>query len=94
MSKTLNYRYFLLLAGLLGFGFIVEIHLLGLRSLYEIILTKWGFHTSFALPFIDNADFFAALKCHAEGVDVFVSDPCDPLERPHIYPVLPACGAS
>ena len=40
---------------------------------------------SFRFPFLDTHNFLASMQCHRQGIDVFLANPCDVLNRPHDY---------
>ena len=72
------------LAAFLIFGALYAMWLSGDRHLYQTILTIWGI-SPFRFPFLDLNAVLAARECWAKGIDVFLSDPCDVLGRPHVY---------
>ena len=72
------------LAAFLIFGALYAIWLSGNQHLYQTILTIWGI-PPFRFPFLDLQAILAARECWAKGIDVFLSDPCDVLGRPHVY---------
>jgi hypothetical protein len=40
------------------------------------------------IPFLDAHAILAAAECHSRGIDVYTSNPCDLLGRPHVYSPL------
>ena len=77
--------------GLVVFGLMALLYVVGPRSLYHHLLLIWVGEDLFSFspyrPFVDIGEYLAALECQRLGWDVFVHDPCDVLGRPHIYPV-------
>ena len=57
------------------------------RQLYYSILDNAGIET-FRYPFLDWEYIGAGAKCWLRGVDVYLNDPCDVLNRPHGYSPL------
>lgn len=51
-------------------------------------LRWWGVHPPVKEPFLDLRYIFAGVECWAKGVNVYISNPCDPLGRPHGYSPL------
>lgn len=51
-------------------------------------LRWWGVHPPVREPFLDLRYIFAGVECWAKGVNVYISNPCDPLGRPHGYSPL------
>ena len=39
-------------------------------------------------PFLDLHAVMSAIECHHRGIDVYATNPCDTLGRPHIYSPL------
>lgn len=56
----------------------------GLHSLYFSALRLVGVEP-FSFPFLDIHAVLAAAECGRQGVDVYQFNPCDALERPHVY---------
>jgi len=52
------------------------------------VLRWWGIPPPFRNPFLDLRYVFAGIECWGKGVDVYISNPCDPLGRPHGYSPL------
>jgi hypothetical protein len=42
----------------------------------------------FRFPFVDLHEILAAAECHRQGIDIYIVDPCDVLNRPHAYSPL------
>jgi hypothetical protein len=59
----------------------------GPRSLYLDILSFIGLEP-FRFPFLDIHAVLAAAECQRQGMDVYVSNPCDTIGRPHVYSPL------
>lgn len=59
----------------------------GPHSLYFAFLTFVGFEP-FRFPFLDIHAVLAAAECQRLGVDVYLSNPCDAINRPHVYSPL------
>lgn len=51
-------------------------------------LRWWGVHPPVKEPFLDLRYIFAGVECWAKGINVYISNPCDPLGRPHGYSPL------
>ena len=52
------------------------------RALDTIGVPAWTY------PFIDWEVLGAAIKCWSEGINVYITNPCDVLNRPHVYSPL------
>ncbi len=75
-----------LIASAFGFfvlGCFVALYLAD-RDLYLPVLRRWAFQP-FRYPFIDIEWFGAVHACLRQGIDVYVSNPCDELGRPFNY---------
>jgi hypothetical protein len=59
----------------------------GPRSLYFDILSFIGLEP-FRFPFLDIHAVLAAAECQRQGMDVYVSNPCDTIGRAHVYSPL------
>jgi hypothetical protein len=59
----------------------------GPRSLYFDILGFIGLEP-FRFPFLDIHAVLAAAECQRQGMDVYMSNPCDAIGRPHVYSPL------
>src|SRR3990170_318275 len=71
------------IAGLIFLGMSV-LYVSGQRTIYEEALRSWGVDP-FAFPFVDADTVLSAVRCLQAGVDVFVSNPCDPVRRAFDY---------
>jgi hypothetical protein len=69
------------------FGVLVWLFVSGNESLYAAILSLMGF-PPYSSPFLDLHALLAAADCHRQGIDVYLSNPCDVRGRPHVYPPL------
>lgn len=69
------------------FGILGAMLASGHVSLYAAVLSHMGF-SPYAFPFLDLHALLAAADCHRLGIDVYLSDPCDVLNRPHVYSPL------
>ncbi len=52
------------------------------------VLRWWGVHPPVTNPFLDLRYIFAGVECWEKGINVYISNPCDPLGRPHGYSPL------
>jgi len=59
----------------------------GAHSLYFGALSLLGVEP-FSFPFLDAHAVLAAAECSRQGVEVYLSNPCDALGRPHAYSPL------
>ena len=59
----------------------------GQRGIYDGILRAWGVDP-YVFPFVDTDTVLSALRCLRAGVDVFVTNPCDPVRRVYDYSPL------
>jgi glycosyl transferase family 87 len=57
------------------------------RWVYFDILRFAGIEP-FRFPFLDIHAVLAAAECQRQGVDVYLSNPCDAIGRPHVYSPL------
>lgn len=69
------------------------LYLGGYRGLYHEVLVSWGVEP-WAFPFLDTDTILSALRCRRLGVDVFVTNPCDPIGRVYDYSPLWLAGAA
>ena len=53
------------------------------RAVWYYLGVAW-----FRFPFLDTHAVLAAMDCHRRGFDVYVGNPCDVLDRPHVYSPL------
>lgn len=79
----------LLPAGLAAacFAVIAALYLSGAEALYRRVLITWGVD-AFSFPFLDTDTVMSALRCRRMGLDVFATNPCDPLGRVFDYSPL------
>jgi hypothetical protein len=70
-----------------AFGVMAALWLGGAHQAYDAVFAWLGVH-AFRFPFLDTHAVLAAIACHRLGIDVFASDPCDVLGRPHVYGLL------
>lgn len=68
----------------LTFGILYAIH----SAVAFDALRWWGVHPPVTEPFLDLRYIFAGVECWSKGIDVYLSNPCDPLGRPHGYSPL------
>ncbi len=73
-------------AGLIFLG-MAALYVTGRRTVSDGILRAWGVDP-FAFPFLDTETVLSAVRCARAGVDVFVTNPCDPLRRVYDYSPL------
>jgi hypothetical protein len=59
----------------------------GETGAFSSIMRYWGFNPTEFL-FLDTETIMSALRCQRDGVDVFVTNPCDPLGRVFDYSPL------
>ena len=57
---------------------------LGYQGTYWLIIRLLGV-PGWDYPFLDIEGVLTAIDCHRSGIDVYVENPCDPLNRPHNY---------
>jgi hypothetical protein len=79
----------LLPAGLAAtfFAFMTVLYLTDTRALYDDMLRSWGVDP-YRVPFVDVETVLSAIRCMHEGIDVFKSNPCDPVRRVFDYSPL------
>jgi len=75
------------LAAGLAFLLLALLYVAWNRPLYMQIVTAWGVRP-YIYPFLDTETVLSALRCLRDGVDVFVSNPCDPRHRIFDYSPL------
>ncbi|GBQ13956.1 hypothetical protein ACOZ4Y_09955 [Komagataeibacter rhaeticus] len=69
------------------FAFMATLYCSGFTSLYRSLIKLWGIHP-FPVPFIDTDTVLSAIRCINRGVDVYVANPCDLLDRVYDYSPL------
>src|SRR5712671_4785964 len=83
----LSYRLAIPAVMLCVYGALAMLWHWGPRSLYFDILQFVGIEP-FRFPFLDIHAVLAAAECQLRGVDVYLSNPCDAIGRPHVYSPL------
>ncbi len=81
------YRLVLPAVMLCAYGAMAMLWHWGPRSLYFDILGFIGLEP-FRFPFLDIHAVLAAAECQRQEMDVYVSNPCDAIGRPHVYSPL------
>jgi hypothetical protein len=81
------YRFAIPATALLLFGGLTALWHWGPHSVYFSVLRAFGFEP-FRFPFLDIHAVLAAVECRRYGIDVYLSNPCDALGRPHVYSPL------
>jgi hypothetical protein len=74
-------------AALLIFAALAALWRWGPHALYFDILKLFGFEP-FRFPFLDIHAVLAAAQCERLGIDVYLTNPCDALDRAHVYSPL------
>jgi hypothetical protein len=72
------------MAGATVFAALAALYVAGDHALYARIIATWGV-IPFRFPFLDTDTVLSALRCRRQGVDVFVTNPCDALGRVFDY---------
>jgi hypothetical protein len=85
-ARTL-YRVLILVIPLSLFAALAALYATGHQQLYGAILTDLG-HRPYEFPFLDLHALLAAADCHRQGIDVYLSNPCDVRGRLHVYSPL------
>jgi hypothetical protein len=62
-------------------------YIAGFDRTYTHIVQFFGF-APYVPPFVDAEVVLSAAECSLKGIDVYQTNPCDPLNRPHIYSPL------
>src|SRR5260370_3376944 len=86
-SSKLAYRLAIPIGVLCLYAIMAGLWLLGAHSLYFNALRLLGVEP-FSFPFLDAHAVLAAAECGRQGVEVYLSNPCDALGRPHAYSPL------
>jgi hypothetical protein len=81
------YVLLLPLAALAAFVSMVLLWTIGLKSVAVAVLQALGVEAG-PVPFVDLHAVLAAAECQRQGLDVYLSNPCDVFRRPHIYSPL------
>jgi glycosyl transferase family 87 len=86
-ASKLGYRLAIPVGMLCLYAIMAGLWLSGAHSLYFGALRLLGVEP-FSFPFLDAHAVLAAAECGGQGIDVYLSNPCDALERPHAYSPL------
>jgi hypothetical protein len=81
------YRLAIPIALLCLYAIMAGLWLSGAHSFYFGALRLLGVEP-FAFPFLDTHAVLAAAECGRQGIEVYLSNPCDALGRPHVYSPL------
>jgi hypothetical protein len=86
-SSKLAYRLAIPVVVLCLYAIMAGLWLSGAHSVYFGSLRVLGVEP-FGFPFLDTHAVLAAAECGRQGIDVYLSNPCDALARPHAYSPL------
>jgi hypothetical protein len=86
-SSKLGYRLAIPIGVLCLYAIMAGLWLSGAHSLYFGALRLFGVEP-FSFPFLDTHAVLAAAECGRQGIQVYLSNPCDALGRPHAYSPL------
>lgn len=86
-SSKLGYRLAIPAGVLCLYAIMAGLWLSGAYSLYFGALGLLGVEP-FSFPFLDTHAVLAAAECGRQGIEVYLSNPCDALGRPHVYSPL------
>lgn len=86
-SSKLAYRLAIPIGVVCLYAIMVGLWLSGAHSLYFGALRLLGIDP-FSFPFLDTHAVLAAAECARQGIQVYLSNPCDVLGRPHVYSPL------
>ena len=86
-ASGLAYRVTIPVGVLSLYGIMAGLWLSSSRALYFDALRLLGVEP-FSFPFLDAHAVLAAAECSWRGMDVYLSNPCDTLGRPHAYSPL------
>jgi Glycosyltransferase family 87 len=86
-SSKLAFRLAIPIGVLCLYAIVVGLWLSGAHSLYFGVLRLLGVEP-FSFPFLDTHAVLAAAECGRQGIEVYLSNPCDALGRPHAYSPL------
>lgn len=75
------------LAAVIAFAVMTVLYLMGPLAVYRRILRVWGIDP-YPFVFLDTDTVLSAVRCLRKGVDVFVTNPCDPEGRVFDYSPL------
>jgi hypothetical protein len=86
--KYLGSKAAIPILGVVGLlGLLAALYIAGDLAIYARTLRFFGF-PPYTPPFIDAEVIRSAVECSANGIDVYRTNPCDPLGRVHIYSPL------
>src|SRR5260370_370680 len=83
-SSKWAYRLAIPIGVLCLYAIMAGLWLLGAHSLYFGALRLLGVEP-FSFPFLDTHAVLSAAECGRQGIEVYLSNPCDVLGRPHAY---------
>jgi hypothetical protein len=86
-ASKLAYRLAIPFGALSLYAIMAGLWLSGAHSLYFGALRVLGIEP-FSFPFLDTHAVLAAAECGRQGIEVYLSNPCDVLGRPHAYSPL------
>ena len=86
-SSKLAYRLAIPIGVLCLYAIMAGLWLSGAHSLYFGALRLLGVEP-FSFPFLDTHAVLSAAECGRQGIEVYLSNPCDVLGRPHAYSPL------
>src|SRR5271169_2983146 len=86
-SSKLAYRLAIPTGALCLYAIMAGLWVSGAHSLYFSALRVLGVEP-FSFPFLDTHDVLAAAECARQGIEVYLSNPCDALGRPLSYSPL------
>ena len=75
------------LLGLTLLGVLAALYVVDFKDYHRVLATLFGFNTN-PNPFFDWDYIRAGIKCWNEGINVYVTNPCDLMNRPHNYSPL------
>ena len=86
-NRELAYRLAIPIGVLCLYAIMAGLWLSGAHSFYFGALRLLGVEP-FSFPFLDTHAVLAAAECARQGIEVYLSNPCDALGRPHVYSPL------
>jgi Glycosyltransferase family 87 len=86
-ASSLAYRFATPVGLLCLYAIMAVLWLSGAHPLYFSVFRLLGIEP-FGFPFLDTHAVLAAAECGRRGIDVYLSNPCDVLGRPHSYSPL------
>lgn len=75
------------LLGLMLLGVLAALYAVDFKDYHRVLATIFGFNTG-PYPFFDWEYIGAGIKCWNEGINVYLTNPCDLAHRPHGYSPL------